>query len=718
MEKISARAKRFKTGGTVSVSEVEAVYKSLGVPNHEDGRREFCLEIIKVWSESDLDEQELHSFFREYSPLSVELLPGSAQVAHVSWSTSINSARAMSKLSRPIGIPSVERVLKHIITMEEEEAVQVVQEKEVAADSMVHPEDLGVEIPAGGPWRLATQEAVDTGVMLLRFARSNERIRDSKTYSSGPRVGLLSRSKRNEILEEQEKARQREQENKTPVDKRNPWGSVAMKWAEEQRGGRPIMINGQFRKRDWDKPIEIDDDEEPEQVLQSRKKPSIKDRLNYSARIHIEGDDQFDASDEEVEWNSKMKRPRMGMVADLVEKSSAKSRLGDESALRRKIPVREDSEEDGFRASKFDARSRIMKTAGRRLKDIKREDVDEPADARSRISKSSGKSMNERFASFRSEEASKHGLHRTLGGRLIDSSKIGSRMKDEKDEYEEYDTSGFGSARNLVIKVTRSDSEDDMQTDSSARFKSKPIKMEKMEYERGDRKNSDRNREKNYSDRDRDVSDKGRRDRDYKQLTIKAEKEDGSKLRSKIAERLHDRSRNKDLQDRYSRKSDSNGNNSRSDRDRGKSSLSRDTRDKKLDGSKVVSKKKVASSDEESGSESESKSDSESSSSSQSSSSSSSGSEESNSADSSDSESDGGMSKGKKSSGSLGNKIRKRLNESKGSSSKPKKDSKKKSSKLMKESELLEDQKKAAELKDKLKNYLKKAREAKEQRKK
>ena len=51
-------------------------------------------------------------------------------------------------------------------------------------------------------------------------------------------MGIISRSKREELLAEQDRALEREEETKAPVDKRDPWGSVAVRWAEEQRGSR------------------------------------------------------------------------------------------------------------------------------------------------------------------------------------------------------------------------------------------------------------------------------------------------------------------------------------------------------------------------------------------------------------------------------------------------------------------------------------------------
>ena len=78
---------------------------------------------------------------------------------------------------------------------------------------MVHPDDIGIDLPDGGPWRLANKGADDLPVMLLRFGRdgdlysersqpANHSSRSADRRFPDP-VGIISRSKREELLAEQ-----------------------------------------------------------------------------------------------------------------------------------------------------------------------------------------------------------------------------------------------------------------------------------------------------------------------------------------------------------------------------------------------------------------------------------------------------------------------------------------------------------------------------------
>ena len=68
--------------------------------------------------------------------------------------------------------------------------------------------------------------------------------------------------------------------------------------------------------KDWDAPMEDDDDE----VVVGGKR-SIKDRLNMGAKLEEE-EEESEEDEEDMGWMEKMKRPRMGMVADMVEKKT------------------------------------------------------------------------------------------------------------------------------------------------------------------------------------------------------------------------------------------------------------------------------------------------------------------------------------------------------------------------------------------------------------
>merc|ERR1719220_2805277 len=205
--------------------------------------------------------------------------------------------------------------------------------------------------------------------MLLRFGRdgdlySAERSQPASHHSSRSSdrrfpdpVGIISRSKREELLAEQERALTKAEEAKAPVDRRNPWGGVAERGAEEQRGGRvgPIRIVGGIPRKDWDAPMEEEEEDVVEVLLESRKR-SIKDRLDMAAKVEED-------EEEDMGWMEKMKRPRMGMVADIVEKKTVARSLSRNlsmdvarqpdarEVIKRKVPMgrgeqREDEDEE------------------------------------------------------------------------------------------------------------------------------------------------------------------------------------------------------------------------------------------------------------------------------------------------------------------------------------------------------------------------------------
>ena len=58
---------------------------------------------------------------------------------------------------------------------------------------------------------------------MLRFGRKTDLSMREK-HAAARHVGILSKTRREELLQEQEKAIQKELDKKKPVDKKNPWG--------------------------------------------------------------------------------------------------------------------------------------------------------------------------------------------------------------------------------------------------------------------------------------------------------------------------------------------------------------------------------------------------------------------------------------------------------------------------------------------------------------
>ena len=108
VSKMSARAERFQTGNSVSFEEISRLYSSMKVsPEERESESIHRLEMIFVWSPSDLDLAELQRFFSGYSPLSVDSL--SRTTAQVVWANPANSARALLGLSKGVGVPRTDR---------------------------------------------------------------------------------------------------------------------------------------------------------------------------------------------------------------------------------------------------------------------------------------------------------------------------------------------------------------------------------------------------------------------------------------------------------------------------------------------------------------------------------------------------------------------------------------------------------------------------------
>ena len=548
-------------------------------------------------------------------------------------------------------------------------------ENEVGVD-LIHPEDIGVELPDGGPWRLANTE----GVMLMRFGRRTD-LSMKERHAAVRHVGVLTKTKREELIMEQEKALHREAEKKKPVDKKNPWGNVAESWAIETRGRMGNDFDDYLAaytkergrvKRDWDDPGEEEKEE--------RKSGGVRDRLGWGSRAREETTLEEEGEDD-MEWVTKMKKPRMGMVADIVEKGSARNRLGHgDAGTRRKVARRSgDAEDEDIYQDlrqKVKLENRVIRTADRRL-------------------------HNDKFAGGRLEGRLGFGgsgaTSQAARPRLAD--RLGSKPRVQMEDMEEGredslerdrgdDLRGM-DLKNMVVKVTRSEDErtrSKVETDSAPR-------------------NRDRDR-----GRGGEMTHSGDREEEIRQRLreIKREKE-----------MIDEEKRQKHGSSKHVRKS--------KDKDRGSRDGGRDSessafinqikeRAKKLE--KYKSKRKESSDESDSDSTESDNSDSESSEeSSESESESSEEESESNDSSSSDSEEERRQ-KERRKEGAPRHKptSRGRTHESKhGHKSSEKKSSKSSGSG---KTETAEESKKAEELRDQLRNYLKKAKEAKEKKRK
>ena len=536
---------------------------------------------------------------------------------------------------------------------------------------LIHPDDIGVELPDDeGPWRLAVG---DIPIMLLRFGRkvtftltslavdmnshSQTDLTLREKQAAARHLGVLSKTRREELLREQEKALQREQEKKKPVDKKNPWGGVAENWALESRGrvGTDFddflaAYSRDRRRKDWDDPA----DEDRERDSPRHKTGGVRDRLGWGPNRS----EAREETEEAMEWSSKMKKPRLGMVADLVEKETVRT------PLRRKLPVRYDEEEE---EEEFDLRQRVrvedrvVRTAGRRLGD------------RFRGGRLEGRLGVSRHQEEDEDTGRRSRLSSRLGARRGVRSGEDSGDSLERDNGE--DLRGKMMDNNMVIRVTRT--QDEMQMDEDVR----------EEPRRGERGKNNEEREMEIRQRLREIQ--------------------------REKERMEERRQKSEIS-RSSRKERDQGRADGEDREFMKKVKERA---RKLE--KLKSEKREESEESDTDSSESEDSDTGSDSSEDSSESESSESESESGESSSDSEEERRRRRDReRSSASRHKQGRSHRDRDKKSASKySHKDSKSSSSKSSKKDKQ-EESKKAAELRDQLRNYLKKAKEAKEKKKK
>jgi len=427
----------------------------------------------------------------------------------------------------------------------------------------------------------------------------------------------------------------------------------------------------------------VEDGEEVEEV--GRKSGGIRGRLGWGAKATQEDTMEGEEGDEDMEWAIKMKRPRMGMVADIVEKGSTRSRLGhgDSDTTRRKVARRSGDLEDENRyqdlKQKRQVEDRVIRTADRRL-------------------------LNDRFAGGRlagriglggssvSDQSVRPRLADRLGSRphaddmLVEEGREDSLERDMGD-----DLRGMMDLKNMVVKVTRSEGE------------------RGAVRERADTAGRDRNRDRG-----------GERNKQ----SVDREEE--------IRQRLKQIKREKEMIDEEKRHKHGSSKHARKDKDRGREDRGRDgessailsqikERAKKLE--KYKSKRKESSDESDSDSSESDNSESESSEeSSESESESSEEESESNESSSSDSEEEERRQKERRKERASSSRhkppssSREKPRESKHGHKSSEKRSGKSSGSGKKET--AEELKKAEELRDQLRNYLKKAKEAKEKKRK
>jgi len=347
IEKLDKRAKRFNTRNPIPVQEVGKVYDSLGIPLLEREKRStgrYRLEFIQMHGVFSLSDEDIHEYFEQYNP--EEVLDLSDDTCIVKFQNGLSSLRAMMELSKPIGEPKkAERIIKHVLTADSDDETErkvITRETKEELDKLVHPDDIPIEIP-DGKWRLGKHHKKCEAI-LLRFARRDD-FKPAHYLANDkyrPRTLPTEFAPPAEALEQEQLIKQK---NKN-FNKKNPWGDIAEEWSGPKKSREyeiPIeSLDHPPRRfaggvRDWDNP---EDPDHPAQIRpgQSRKR-KILERLDFDGREETGetktyfSEGEVDSLEEEeengVNFNRKLKKPRMGMVADMEEKKTQKTQKFD-----------------------------------------------------------------------------------------------------------------------------------------------------------------------------------------------------------------------------------------------------------------------------------------------------------------------------------------------------------------------------------------------------
>ncbi|XP_040580001.1 uncharacterized protein [Lepeophtheirus salmonis] len=353
-ERMEARARRFNLkSNAANFEEIENLYTSLEIDADEVTKnrndRNFRLETIHVYiqkSNRNVQSKDIYEYFKEFNPVSFEWV--TSHSINVIWALPTSASKAMLQMSRPLKEPmdAMEINVKSDLELISDGInLSAINHKfDEPYDSPIYTNEIGgsIVIPEG-VWRFGKPSDFSSFIF-MQFASKNDNRRPN--YSLIKQEGIISsslkRKMREAMIQEQEILLEQEQRKKYlgPVGK-NPWGSIAESWSDSN-SKRTIPVPRDVilpsRVRDWDDPDKEDNVEHfgTDSNLRSSKKRNYEDADIYSPRKRISEDIcepefiTYESNEglSDDEWKSKLKRPRMTMIADQVEsKVSAKTRL-------------------------------------------------------------------------------------------------------------------------------------------------------------------------------------------------------------------------------------------------------------------------------------------------------------------------------------------------------------------------------------------------------
>ncbi|TRY70281.1 hypothetical protein TCAL_01249 [Tigriopus californicus] len=481
-ERMEKRAKRFNLSGwksQVNFDLIQGLYQSLGIPEDErDGKldkdqRMFRLEALHVHGVGKMVAEDIYDYFKEFNPISYEWVDSKS--VNVGWALSSTSAQALLALSRPIleaedeAMEVNERVVDENGDQEPRAKPEPLTKEELldkferSKDEPFTRDEIPGPIPAGC-WRLGKPSQQVTTIFMriatVKDSASGHPTEDKQLFQKNRQLrmegGLLSASRKRKLHEvvqfDRERVAEEERAKKYtgPVGK-NPWGSIAKDWTQTpksrdfadelqlfaQQRGIGIPGPGPLRPlvKDWDQPQDLNEEFYEEE---------------------IEEDDAI--------WKKKLKRPRMSMVADAIEvkRPPARNRLHVHRRISNpsRIEIYEQEEEDDDYEDEPLVPARDL-----RMTIKTKVDPDAPE---------SNQRLTERF----------HGsVHRRLGEKRRNSDD--SLERDNGEDLRGELTDRHLRGKNMLIQVSRSDGEEDREVE---RINQKvpslvSVKQEKMEDE-------------------------------------------------------------------------------------------------------------------------------------------------------------------------------------------------------------------------------------------
>jgi len=344
IERLAKRAARFNIENDLSNDDLNAVLKSLNIPYEERERRaqgRYRLDHIELYGVFSMSFEDLQDYFDD---LHLEdYWTHSDDYGIIKFRQDINAFRAILKMSKPIGEPKKEeRIIKHVLTADDASPERKVITKETKDefDKMVHPDDIPIEMPEG-KWRYGKHHK-KCGAILMRFPLKTT----LKTKKKGHYL-QNDRSDRTRNVEPQdlEDIEQQEREERKNFNPKDPWSDLSQKWAKNGETGEReyvMSLSSLDRpparlatgRRDWDAPK---DENHPVQIRpprESRKRKYSEEESEpktfFEETQEISDSEGSDESSGEEDWRKKLKKPRLGMVADIEEakqKNTVRDRL-------------------------------------------------------------------------------------------------------------------------------------------------------------------------------------------------------------------------------------------------------------------------------------------------------------------------------------------------------------------------------------------------------